>query len=40
MLKKFGKKIVKLFGSRSERLVKTYMTVARQASEFEERVKS
>ena len=39
MLKKFSKKIVKLFGSRSERLVKTYMTVARQASEFEERVK-
>ncbi len=39
MIKNFGKKVVKLFGSRSERLVKTYMTVARQASEFEERVK-
>jgi len=39
MIKNFGKKIVKLFGSRSERLVKTYMVVAREASEFEERVK-
>jgi len=39
MLKNFGKKIVKLFGSRSERLVKTYMTVAREAGVFEEQVK-
>jgi preprotein translocase subunit SecA len=39
MLKNFGKKVVKLFGSRSERLVKTYMVVAREASEFEEQVK-
>jgi preprotein translocase subunit SecA len=39
MLKDFGKRIVKLFGSRSERLVKTYMTVARQAGVFEEQVK-
>jgi preprotein translocase subunit SecA len=39
MLKNFGKKVVKIFGSRSERLVKTYMVVAREASEFEERVK-
>ncbi|MGD0572958.1 MAG: preprotein translocase subunit SecA [Sedimentisphaerales bacterium] len=39
MLKNFGKRIVKLFGSRSERLVKTYMTVAREAGVFEEQVK-
>jgi len=39
MIKNFSKKIVKLFGSRSERLVKTYMTVARQAGVFEEQVK-
>jgi preprotein translocase subunit SecA len=39
MIKNFGKKIVKLFGSRSERLVKTYMTVARQAGVFEEQIK-
>jgi len=39
MLGKFGKAIVKFFGSRSERLVKTYMVVARQAGAFEEQVK-
>ncbi|MGA2679025.1 MAG: preprotein translocase subunit SecA [Sedimentisphaerales bacterium] len=39
MLKNFGKSIVKLFGSRSERLVKTYMTVAREAGVFEEQIK-
>jgi preprotein translocase subunit SecA len=39
MIKNFGKKIVKLFGSRSERLVKTYMTVALQAGAIEERIK-
>jgi preprotein translocase subunit SecA len=39
MFGNFGKKIVKLFGSRSERLVKTYMTVAREAGVFEEQVK-
>jgi preprotein translocase subunit SecA len=39
MLGKFGKAVVKIFGSRSERLVKTYMTVAREAGVFEEQVK-
>ena len=39
MLGNFGKKVVKIFGSRSERLVKTYMTVARKAGEFEEQIK-
>jgi preprotein translocase subunit SecA len=40
MLGNFGKKIVKLFGSRSERLVKSrYMVIARQAGQFEEQVK-
>ena len=40
MIKNFGKKIVKLFGSRSERLVKkVYMTIAREAGAFEEQVK-
>jgi len=39
MIKNFGKSVVKIFGSRSERLVKTYMTVAREAGVFEEQVK-
>ncbi|MBN2018740.1 MAG: hypothetical protein JW749_00785, partial [Sedimentisphaerales bacterium] len=39
MFEKFSKAIVKLFGSRSDRLVKTYMVVARKAGEFEEQVK-
>ena len=39
MFGNFGKKIVKLFGSRSERVVKSYMTVARAAGVFEEQVK-
>jgi preprotein translocase subunit SecA len=39
MIGKFGKTIVKIFGSRSQRLVKHYMTPARRAGEFEEQVK-
>ncbi|MFH1370900.1 MAG: preprotein translocase subunit SecA [Planctomycetota bacterium] len=39
MFEKISKAIVKLFGSRSERLVKVYMTVARKANQFEEQVK-
>ncbi len=38
MLTNFGKKIVKIFGSRSDRLVKSYMTVAREAGAFEKHV--
>jgi len=39
MFEKFGKSLVKMFGSRSERLVKAYMVVARKAGEFEDQVK-
>jgi len=40
MFDKLSKTVVKLFGSRSERLVKkVYMTTARQAGAFEEQVK-
>jgi preprotein translocase subunit SecA len=40
MFEKVGKSLVKIFGSRSERLVKAYMTVARAAGVFEEQVKA
>ncbi len=39
-IKKISKLLVKLFGSRNERLVKSYSIIAAQAGEFEEQVKS
>jgi preprotein translocase subunit SecA len=39
MLKKTGKILLKIFGSRNERLIKAYSTIARQAGEFEEQIK-
>jgi len=36
---KIGKALVRVFGSRNERLVKAYSVVARQAGQFEDRVK-
>lgn len=39
MLNKISKILIKLFGSRSERLVKAYSVIARQAGEFEEQIK-
>jgi preprotein translocase subunit SecA len=36
---KVSKALIKIFGSRNERLVKGYMAVARQAAAFEERMK-
>jgi preprotein translocase subunit SecA len=38
-LDKISKVLVKIFGSRNERLVKAYSVIARQAGEFEERSK-
>ncbi len=35
-----GKTLVKVFGSRNERLVKAYSVIAREAGEFEEQVRS
>jgi len=40
MLDKVSKIIIKIFGSRNERLVKAYSVIARQAGEFEEQVKN
>lgn len=37
-LDRISKILLKIFGSRNERLVKTYMVVAQQAGEFEEQV--
>lgn len=37
---KISKSLVKIFGSRNERLVKSYMTTAIKAADYEERVKS
>ncbi|MCK5171941.1 MAG: preprotein translocase subunit SecA [Planctomycetes bacterium] len=37
---KFGKSLVKIFGSRNERLVKSYMTVALEAGEYESEVRA
>jgi len=39
VLDKVSKTLVKVFGSRNERLVKTYSVIAQQASEFEEQTK-
>jgi preprotein translocase subunit SecA len=39
MLNKISKILIKIFGSRSERLVKAYSIIARQAGEFEEQIK-
>ncbi|MHC4535353.1 MAG: preprotein translocase subunit SecA [Planctomycetota bacterium] len=39
MLDKISKFLIKIFGSRNERLVKAYSVIARQASEFEEQTK-
>ena len=35
---KFSKTLVKVFGSRNERLVKAYMTIALQSAQFEENI--
>jgi preprotein translocase subunit SecA len=37
VLDKVSKTLVKVFGSRNERLVKAYSVIAQQAGEFEER---
>jgi len=37
---KVNKVLVKIFGSRNERMVKSYSVIARQSSEFEDRVKA
>ena len=39
MFDKAGKILVKIFGSRNERLLKSYSVIARQAGEFEQRIK-
>ena len=39
VLDKVSKTLVKVFGSRNERLVKTYSVIAQQASEFEDQTK-
>ncbi|MBN2588325.1 MAG: preprotein translocase subunit SecA [Sedimentisphaerales bacterium] len=39
MLGKINKALVKVFGSRNERLVKSYSIIAEQAGEFEEKIK-
>ena len=39
MLDKVSKTLVKVFGSRNERLIKAYSVIAQQAGEFEERTK-
>ena len=39
-LNKISKTLVKVFGSRNERLVKAYYVIAQQAGEFEEQVKN
>jgi preprotein translocase subunit SecA len=40
MLGSINKVLLKIFGSRNERLVKTYMTTALRAGEFEEQIKA
>ena len=37
---KLGKSLVKIFGSRNERMVKAYMTVAVEAGQFEEQIRA
>ena len=39
MLDKVSKTLVKVFGSRNERLIKAYSVIGQQAGEFEEQVK-
>ncbi len=39
MLGKINKALVKIFGSRNERLVKSYSIIAQEAGEFEEKIK-
>src|SRR4030042_1798172 len=39
VLDKVSKALVKVFGSRNERLIKAYSVIAKQASEFEEQTK-
>jgi preprotein translocase subunit SecA len=39
MLDKISKFLIKIFGSRNERLVKAYSVIARQAGKFEEQIK-
>jgi len=39
MLDKISKFLIKIFGSRNERMVKAYSTIARQAGQFEEQIK-
>ena len=38
MLDKISKILIKIFGSRNERLVKAYSVIAKQAGEFEEQI--
>jgi len=40
MIDKVSKMLVKVFGSRNERLVKSYMVIAQQAGHFEEQIKN
>jgi len=40
MFKQLSKAMVKVFGSRNERLIKSYMTVALQAGQYEDQVKA
>ena len=40
MLDKISKTLIKIFGSRNERLVKAYSVIAQQAGEFEEQIKN
>ena len=39
MASKIGKALIKIFGSRNERLVKSYSAIPREAGEFEEQIK-
>ncbi|MBL7153558.1 MAG: preprotein translocase subunit SecA [Phycisphaerae bacterium] len=40
MFQKVNKALVKVFGSRNERMVKSYSTIAAEAGEFEDRIKA
>ena len=40
MFKQISKAMVKVFGSRNERLIKSYMTVAEQAGQYESQVQA
>jgi preprotein translocase subunit SecA len=39
MLNEISKILIKIFGSRNERLVKAYSAVVKQVGEFEDRIK-